>query len=426
MRRLLDRLSTGLARLLLSVFFHRIELEGVEKVPRTGPLLVVANHPNGLIDPVLLFGLLPRPVRFLGKSTLWDMIPLRPFLALGGVIPIYRPSDPGIDPSKNVETFSRCHRALLRGEAVALFPEGTSHAEPSLRPLKTGAARIALGAAAEARAGRGGSSAGTTVAVLPVGLTFDARERFRSAALVTIGDPLDVAPGTAGDPLDPRRVRGLTEAIRRGLRAVHLEHGSWREARLFQRAVEIYDRPARELPGDRSLAETHRIARELVHRFAELQRVAPEETARVARAMDRYDRILGFLALRDDQVAARYPLLGVLRWTLRTLAVLLFGLPLAAVGILLNALPYLVVGRLADRPDLAVESRASWKLFGGIFAYPVLWSAQALAAGRWLGADAGLAVALSAPLTGSVALVFWERGERFLREARAYLTLRTR
>jgi hypothetical protein len=142
--------------------------------------------------------------------------------------------------------------------------------------------------------------------------------------------------------------------------------------------------------------------------------------------MDRYDRTLRLLSLRDDQVAARYPLLGVLRFTGRTLAILLLGLPLAAVGALLNALPYGIVGRLANRPDLSVESRASWKLFGGIFAYPVLWIVQALVAGWWLGTGAGLAVGAAAPLTGGVALLFWERGERLGREARAYLMLRTR
>lgn len=81
-----------------------------------------------------------RRVRFLGKSTLWEIPPLRPFLALVGVIPIYRPSDPGVDPSKNRETFARCREALLAGEAIALFPERTSHTQPAL--LVLGAAPI--------------------------------------------------------------------------------------------------------------------------------------------------------------------------------------------------------------------------------------------------------------------------------------------
>ena len=431
-RRLLDRLSTTLAHLLLGIFFRRVEIEGLDKVPPGGPLLVVANHPNGLVDPVVLFGALPRPVRFLGKSTLWDMIPLRPFLALGGVIPIYRPTDPGTDPARNAETFSRCRDALIRGAAVAIFPEGTSHADSSVRPLKTGAARIALDAADAA-----GPAAGP-VRILPVGLTFDARERFRSRALLVVGDPIEVevpvrpetrqaADGARGDQRPSRdAVRRLTDRIHDGLRQVAADYRSWREAQLFQRAVEIYERPSRALPGGTTLADLHRAARELAEGFSALREVEPELTRAVARSMARYDRILGYLSLRDDQVAARYPVLGVLRFLARTLLLLLLGLPLAVLGTLLNLLPYLVVGRIAARADLAVEERASWKLFGGIFVYPLCWLLQALAAAWWRGWPEGVAVGVAAPLAGYLALRLWERGGRLWRESRAFVMLRAR
>jgi len=433
-RRLLDRLSAALAHLVLAIFFRRVEVEGLEKVPASGPLLVVANHPNGLIDPVVLLGALPRPVRFLGKSTLWDLAPLRPFLALAGVIPVYRRTDPGTDPSKNVETFARCRDALVRGAAVALFPEGTSHADPSVRPLKTGAARIAFDAAHAA------DRSPEPVRILPVGLTFDARERFRSRALLVVGDPIEVEPPTpaasrhtesaeeVSSPDRPSRaaVRRLTDRIHEGLRRVADDYRSWREAQLFQRAVEIYDRPSRALPGGTALAELHRTARELSEGFAALRTVEPELTATVARAMARYDRILGFLSLRDDQVAARYPILGVLRFLARTLLILLLGLPLALLGSVLNLLPYLAVRWIATRPVLAVEEQASWKLFGGLFLYPLCWALQGVAAGWRLGAGAGVAVSLAAPVAGYMALLFWERGGRLWRESRAFVMLRTR
>ena len=438
-RRLLDRLSAALARLVLAVFFRRVEVEGLEKVPASGPLLVVANHPNGLIDPVVLLGALPRPVRFLGKSTLWDLAPLRPFLALAGVIPVYRPTDPGTDPSKNLETFARCRDALVRDAAVAIFPEGTSHADPSVRPLKTGAARIALDAA------HADDRSPEPVRILPVGLTFDARERFRSRALLVVGDPIEVEPPapaavpqaksagdrSAGEAMAHGRpsravVRGLTERIHDGLRRVADDYRSWREAQLFRRAVEIYDRPSRALPGGTALAELHRTARDLSEGFAALRTVEPELTATVARAMARYDRILGFLSLRDDQVAARYPVLGVLRFLARTLLILVLGLPLALLGTALNLLPYLAVRWIAARPALAVEEQASWKLFGGLFLYPACWLLQAVAAGWWAGPAVGLAAAVAAPTAGYVALLLWERGGRLWRESRAFVMLRTR
>jgi len=426
-RRLLDGLSALLAHLALAVFFRRVEVDGLDHVPPEGPLLVVANHPNGLVDPVVLLGTLPRPVRFLGKSTLWDLIPLRPFLALGGVIPIYRPTDPGTDPSRNVETFSRCRDALVGGAAVALFPEGTSHADPSVRPLKTGAARIALDAA------RAADPAAGPVHILPVGLTFDARERFRSRALLVVGAPIPVPVELpiGGDPDADGRpsrntVRRLTEQIHEGLRQVAADYRSWREAQLFERAVEIYERPSRELPGGTALADLHRTARELARDFSALREVEPELTRTVARSMARYDRILGYLSLRDDQVAARYPVLGVVRFLVRTLLLLLLGLPLALLGTLLNLLPYLVVSRIAGRSALAVEEQASWKLFGGLLLYPLCWLLQAGAVGWWKGLPAALAVGVAAPVAGYLALLLWERGGRLWRESRAFVTLRLR
>lgn len=418
-----DLFTRGIARLALAIFFRRIELVGRERVPERGPLVVVANHGNGLIDPALLLSALPRPVRFLGKSTLWRNPALRPFLALAGVIPVFRRKDPGTDPSRNVETFTRCREALARGEAVALFPEGVSHGEPSLQPLKTGAARIALGAAS---AGVG------PVTILPVGLSFDARESFRSRALVSVGTPFQAvaAAGLAAPPDppgdDPTTVRALTAAIGRGLSDVTVQYRDWTEARLFERAVELYDRPEVTLPTTLPLAEVHRLARELRTGFQELRAAAPEETARVAAAMARYDRLLASLALRDDQVAARYPWAGVARFTARNLGVLLLGLPAAAVGVLLNALPYTLVRWLARRPSLSVDVRATWKLFGALFVYPLLWLGEAALAWRLGGPAAAAGLLLVALPTGWVALLFVERWRRLVREARAFLLLRTR
>src|SRR2546425_2717721 len=134
--------------LVLRVFFRRIEVSGSAHVPARGPVMFVLNHPNGLVDPAFLLCLAPRRVSFLAKAPLFRMPVIGFFCRAFDAIPVSRRQDAGFDPAQNRQTFGVARAVLASGGAIGIFPEGASHSEAKLRPLKTGAARIALGAAA--------------------------------------------------------------------------------------------------------------------------------------------------------------------------------------------------------------------------------------------------------------------------------------
>ncbi len=403
-----------LARLLLRVFFRRVEVVGAGHVPRDRPVVFVANHVNGLVDPALLLGFLARRPRFLAKSTLWRQAILRPLLALGAAIPVYRRQDPGVDTAKNAETFARCHEVLRDGGAIALFPEGISHNQPGLVRLKTGVSRIVLKAEDKYRAG---------ALIVPVGLMFDAKSRFRSRALVHVGEPLDPAPESGRYAADPRAaVRALTDRVRQALKAVTLNYPSWEEARLIERAAEIFDRPVAELPAERPLGERFELRKIFIAGYRQLRERHPEAVARTAAAVREYDRQLEALRLSDAQVASTYPVSGVAAFALRSLWLLLVRLPLAAVGTVLNVLPYGLVDWVARRGDKEPDEVATYKVIASLVFYPLTWLAIA-GAGALRGPLWALAAAVVGPLSAYFALRFHERRDYFLRQARAFLLL---
>lgn len=184
MRRMADTTMGAFAGVLVRIFSRRIEVEGAGNIPPSTPIVLVANHLNGLVDGLLLMATLRRYPRFLGKATLFSILPLWPFLKLAGVVPVYRAQD-NAGTDRNAGTFRTCRQLLAHRGMVALFPEGVSHNELELQPLKTGASRIALGAAVD--------DGVEDVVILPVGLAYDEKARFRSRALVRVGPPVAVA-----------------------------------------------------------------------------------------------------------------------------------------------------------------------------------------------------------------------------------------
>ena len=114
---------------------------------------------------------------------------------------------------------------------IALFPEGASHDQPKLLELKTGAARIALGVAVEEE-----------LQIVPAGLYYTWKTRFRSSALLTFGEPITVAPVALDERGEPplAATKDLTHRIEDALSRLTLGAESREALDLVRRAEGIF------------------------------------------------------------------------------------------------------------------------------------------------------------------------------------------
>jgi 1-acyl-sn-glycerol-3-phosphate acyltransferase len=404
------RLVRAVAAVLLWLFYRRVELSHAERIPRRGPVVIAANHHNALVDAMLIVASVPRRIVPLAKAPLFRHPLIGPFLNLIGAVRVHRRVD-GADPRENAAMFASAVAALRAGGALLIFPEGVSQPRPTLMPLRTGAARIVLSAAAE----------GVPAALVPVGLVFDEPGTFRAAsALLSVGAPVvadDAAHEYAQAP--EAAVRALTERLADAIRAQIVEaedHHTLELLGTLERAWRHERGEVGRVDAQASLAwrrDVMRAARALAER-------APGRVAAFRRHLERYAERLRESGLSDGQLGQRYTARLVTRYALSNALNLAVMLPLAFTGMLAHAVPYALTDVVARRLVTTAEEEATGKMAAGLVLYPLFWVVEGWLVWRWGGAGGLAAFALLLMPSGLVALAWRERLARVGRQARAF------
>ncbi|NML66779.1 glycerol acyltransferase [Hymenobacter sp. RP-2-7] len=398
-----------LVSLGLRVFFRRYEVRHLDRLRLPGPLLLCSNHPNTLMDPLLTAVQRRAPVAFLAKSTFFKNPILGAIMRSGNCIPIYRRQDVEGGAEKltaqqlaasNEASFGRCYDYLEHGGTVMIFPEGTSVSERRLRPLKTGAARIALGT--EAR-----HDFQLDLKIVCVGTNYFDPTRFRSDVLLNVAPPIRVAdyadryhqsPDDAADELTEEIARRLSRRLVIS-RAADDDALALRVERTFGDHLNPDDDP-------NTLWDNFQLSRTLLNAVAWFEEHAPGRLATLRASLDEYLAALHQHRLTDDALdQSRRP--GT---RLADYFNLVLGLPVWLYGLITNYIPYKIPAEVASRATSDTAFVAAILLAVGMVTFPLAYALEIAAVQHWLTHDWRLTTlfGLSLPLAGFYALGYWQ------------------
>jgi len=215
----------GLAALVMRgivwVYFRRLVPQGLERFPRSRPVLLVANHPAAWTDAVVLDVVLGRKLHFITSERLFHPLMRSVLLRMFGSLPVRfgHNEDAAL---VNRMTFDRCHELLGRREVVAFFPEGVSGGDRTLLPLRPGAARLLIEQAVWE---------GEIPPMIPVALYYEDRTAFREDVLVVVGEPIPFLPVSAASVDMAEAAKNFTARISAALETTLAQARALRHAR---------------------------------------------------------------------------------------------------------------------------------------------------------------------------------------------------
>jgi len=392
---LLRQLIHAAISIALRLFFRRIETANVETVPRASPVVFVLNHPNGLIDPALVFVSLPRRVSFLAKSTLFQ-------IPVGGAIvralealPVYRRIDAGGDLPKNTETFQTAQKLLAQNRCIAIFPEGVSHDETKLKPIKTGAARIALGALGvqspkskvqspkENANDEGQRTKDIDLKIMAVGLFYTSKTAFRSEVLIRYGEIFDVDAVELDENGEPPReaVKDLTDRIENALRNVTLNLESQAELDTLLRAEALFSSVYENLLFRETLTQSFQRLQNLAEKYRLLGENEPEKMRALDEKINVYENELKTSGVTSESLSIlEHPTWYVFRYLIFRLFLVILLAPLAILGAIIHSPGYVFSNFIGQmfKTHGADAAGATYKVVAAMIFMPLTWLVVAL------------------------------------------------
>lgn len=391
-----------LVRWLVKRYYPNVEITGADRIPQSGPVVLCANHANALLDPVLIGIAARRPVRFMAKAPLFDHPILGPPMSALGMIPAFRGRDNAREVRRNLESLDVGAKVLIDGHAMGIFPEGVSTDQAHLEKVRSGAARMAIQAVEEGAAG---------LQVVPIGISYERKDQFRSSAWIRVGDPIDVHECLDGHEGEGRKARrALTEQLEARLKEVviHLDEPEWEPwlddlQTLTQPPKKSKQKPMPPLERRRRIADA-------MNYFLANDRERAESVADDVKA---YRDNVHSAGLRIDSPVLRMHGLKVcakLLWSFLCLIILFVP---ALIGTLYHMVPLVLARMLARRLDQAGRMAISTnRMLFGVPLYLIWYALVAWWTFGYFAAWFAWTCTIAAPFLGLIAAYYWRKARQ--------------
>jgi glycerol-3-phosphate O-acyltransferase / dihydroxyacetone phosphate acyltransferase len=392
--------------------FFKVEppVDTLNQLARTGPVIFVGNHPNGLIDPGILFVLVRREVTFLAKAPLFSIPVLGSIMKAMGALPVYRKQDSGADMTKNEGSLDAAVKALVEQRAITLFPEGKSHSEPQLAELKTGCARIALEAVGQ----------GAAVSIVPVGMTYEAKHLFRSRVHIEVGTPIEAQQFSSRDGEDsfPAAER-LTAELESSLRQVTLNLETWNEKPLIEVAEALFAHSQGDAMGN---AERLKVFARGLKLFREER---PTHFENLSQRLKNFQQRLNFAQVSVSAVSGAYTAPMVFHFVVKTLIWLLLT-PVFLLGLWSFVVPYYLPQLAVKLAKPSEDTESTVKVLCTMLVAPLWYALMVILGGFFFGWGGVLGAVILTPMLAFISWTFMERASELMEDARSFVRLQSR
>ncbi len=363
---MLYRILKVIVAIGIRLYYKEIKVKNRKQLNVNGPCIILANHPNTLMDAWVIGNICKQPIHYMAKATLFNSPFKQKILRSLNMIPINRRDEGKIAGVANQDSFEACYRVLEEGKTLVIFPEGSSYLERHLRELKTGAARIAL--EVENR-----NQGNLHVQIIPLGLNYLKANRFRSDILVQVGNPMSVesyledyqqSAGTAA--------KRLTEQIRIRLEQLLFNSAAKEEEELTESLRAIFTSKYIKNEGKGVEGEV-KLIKQIRDKISEITITQPWKLDEIKARLIQLQWQLNKFEIRADFLDRRFRSVMFLRQIAMSILFLVIGLPLFLYGVLHSILPFKLIDILVPKMTKEVEYFAPIAVLLGLILYPLTY-----------------------------------------------------